>query len=77
MKLIREIENVWSIELDLDIASTYKEVEQLLIDSSKAKKELNWEANLSIPESINLIYKWEATINKFEETNKQINNYFF
>ncbi len=77
MKLIREIENVWSIEFDLDIASTYKEVEQLLIDSSKAKKELNWEATLSIPESINLIYKWETTTNKFEETNKQINNYFF
>ena len=77
MKLIREIENVWSIEFDLDIASTYKEVEQLLIDSSKAKKELNWEASLSIPESINLIYKWETTTNKFEETNKQINNYFF
>ena len=77
MKLIREIENVWSIELDLDIASTYKEVEQLLIDSSKAKKELNWEATLSIPESINLIYKWETTTNKFEETKKQINNYFF
>tara|TARA_B100001559_G_C16470174_1_gene608599 strand:+ start:500 stop:1528 length:1029 start_codon:yes stop_codon:yes gene_type:complete len=77
MHLIREIENVWNAELDLDIESTYKEVEELLIDSSKAKKELNWEATLSIPESINLIHKWETSSNKLEETYKQIQNYFF
>lgn len=75
MNIIREIEKVWGVELILDIASTYKEVEQLLIDSGKAKKELNWEANLSISESINLIYQWETSINKFEETQKQISNY--
>ena len=75
--LIKEIENVWNIELDLDIESTYKEVEELIIDSSKAKKELNWEATLSIPESINLIHKWETSVNKFDETNKQIQDYFF
>ena len=77
MHLIKEIENVWNINLDLDIESTYKEVEELLIDSSKAKRELSWEATLSIPESINLIHKWETSMNKFKETNKQIQDYFF
>jgi len=77
MHLIKEIENVWNIKLDLDIESTYKEVKELLIDSSKAKRELSWEATLSIPESINLIHKWETSMNKFKETNKQIQDYFF
>lgn len=74
-QIVDEMLKIWNKNLKVNLVNSYSEVDSLIIDSSKALKELGWEAKLDIKKSLELIYKWEKANNKYLETENQINQY--
>lgn len=75
-EIVEKLYQKWGVKPKIGIEKSFKEVETLLIDSSKALDELKWQPKVDINECITLIYNWEEAKDKFKETIHQINNYF-
>ena len=54
-------------------SSSYKEVDTLKINSSKAENKLKWKAKAEIPQIIELIIKWEEHHKKFQNPEYSFN----
>ena len=65
-------------QITINENATYKEVDELRINSSKAEKDLLWTAKLKIPEIIKNIIDWESFHNKHQTPDyslKEIQSY--
>ena len=60
-------------EIVFNNVSSYKEVDILKINSSKAENELKWKAKVEIPKIIELIIKWEEHHKKIQNPNYSFN----
>lgn len=77
LKIVEELKKFFGSENEVVIGlEKYKEVDRLTINSEKASELLGWEPILGISKSLNLIYEWEMSENKFIETNNQIKLFF-
>ena len=59
--LARKFIEMWDSNIDIksDNNETFKEVDKLIINSSKAKHTLGWEPKISIDEMVNETVLWE------------------
>lgn len=65
LELIRTYEAVTGMELPFEFAPRREgDVMSLYADVSKAKKELNWEANLSLAEALKHSWDWQLYVNE-------------
>jgi CDP-glucose 4,6-dehydratase len=60
-------------EIVFNDVSSYKEVDILKINSSKAENDLKWKAKVEIPKIIELIIKWEEHHKKIQNPNYSFN----
>ena len=63
-------------EIEINNDEIVKETDHLFINSEKAKKVLDWSANTNIEESLNKIVIWEKSSNKYQESLKQVKDFF-